>query len=163
VDDALKRIGKEGIMVHPDLPREAHRKITKLKTADVQTVMSYGYTKYGVTPCSLVYTAEFRGNLAPPESSSLLKNVALTYKTPRHHVPQDNGPKIHLVKLLKPQHKVKLLLGLMVPDMGKRVSLFADFLALPACPSDNSSINIKMSIEHYLTCNLKPQIHQDNE
>jgi len=39
----------------------------------------------------------------------------------------------------------------MVPDMGKRVALLAGFLALPACPSDNSSINIKMSIEHYVT------------
>jgi len=47
--------------------------------------------------------------------------------------------------------------------MGKRGALFAGFLALPACPSDNSSINTKMSIEHYVTCNLKPQIHQDNK
>jgi len=54
VDDALKRNGKEGIMVYPDLPREAHRKIT---TPIIQTVMRYGYTKYGVTPRSLVYTA----------------------------------------------------------------------------------------------------------
>jgi len=52
---------------------------------------------------------------------------------------------------------------LMIPDMGKRVVLFAGVLALPACPSDNSSINIKMSIEHYVTCNFKPHIHHDNK
>lgn len=78
-------------------------------------------------------------------------------------MPQDHGPEIHLVHLLKPQHNVKLLLCLMVPDMEKRVALFAGFLALPACPSDNSSIKTKMSIEHYVTCNLKPQIYQDNK
>jgi len=54
-------------------------------------------------------------------------------------VPQDHGPEIQFVNLLKPQHKVELLLCLMVPDMGKHVALSAGFLALPACPSDNSS------------------------
>jgi hypothetical protein len=136
-------------MLYPDLPREAHRKITKpIKTADVQTVMRYDYTKHGVTPCSLVHRRVPGKPTA--ESSMFLRNVA-TYlqnstasRVTRPRSRDTSG---------QPSEAST--------QCGMRVALFEGFLALPACPSYNSSINIKMSIGHYVTYNMKPQIYQN--
>ena len=116
--------------------------------------MRYGYTKYGVTPCSLAHRYLSSGKTYSPR-----KAIGCHLPTKLHGVTCHKTT----VNLLKPQHNVQLVLCLMVPDMGKRVRSFEGFLGFPACPSDNSSINIKISTEQYVTCNLKPQIHQNNK